>query len=234
MGSWRSANVKGAAHPLYGGKIKVPCAICNLVHEVRPTTFEKRSANGKVFYCSTQCAAAGHSVAMSGASNPAYAGGKVEVRCAVCGGPKYIMPHRLKTYRYFLCSKKCKIESERRRNAGSGNPSWRGGTKTHPIIGALNRRMSHGIRRSLKDGKAGRPWESFVNYTVHDLKAHLEALFLPGMSWENIGKWHIDHKKPCALFFFTGPSDPQFIECWSLSNLQPLWATDNLHKWAKY
>src|SRR3546814_9626669 len=58
----------------------------------------------------------------------------------------------------------------------------------------------------------------------------LERQFLPGMSWDNRGEWHIDHIRPLCAFEFTSPDDPQFREAWALTNLRPLWARDNLRK----
>jgi hypothetical protein len=43
---------------------------------------------------------------------------------------------------------------------------------------------------------------------------------------------HVDHKRPCAAFDQTDPV--QFAECWALDNLQPLWASDNIKKGARY
>ena len=65
------------------------------------------------------------------------------------------------------------------------------------------------------------------------VKKHLERLFLPGMTWDNHGVygWHIDHIKPCASFDLTDPKGLK--ECFHYTNLQPLWATDNLSKGAK-
>ena len=71
-----------------------------------------------------------------------------------------------------------------------------------------------------------------LDYSVEDLRAHLEARFQPGMSWENYGTWHVDHIRPCSLFNLT--DDREFAQCWSLANLQPLWASDNVRKGAKY
>ena len=93
---------------------------------------------------------------------------------------------------------------------------------------------------ALGENKAGRHWETLVGYSLHQLKAHIEALFLPGMTWQNRGvwktggplKWHIDHKKAQSSFTFTNSEDPQFQECWALENLQPMWGPDNLKKWA--
>lgn len=63
---------------------------------------------------------------------------------------------------------------------------------------------------------------------------HLEKQFTQGMTWENYGEWHVDHKKPMALFEFTSTDDEEFKECWKLDNLQPLWEKDNLSKGPRY
>ncbi len=73
---------------------------------------------------------------------------------------------------------------------------------------------------------------SRLGYSQEGLMAHLESHFQEGMKWSNYGKWHVDHKKPCALYDLTDKT--QFDECWSLNNLQPLWAADNIKKGAKY
>lgn len=88
--------------------------------------------------------------------------------------------------------------------------------------------MSRSIRLSLNN-KGGRKWERVVGYNREALMAHLEALFLPGMTWENYGKygWHIDHIMPRVAFEFTCDGDQAFKDCWSLKNLRPLWAYDN-------
>lgn len=99
----------------------------------------------------------------------------------------------------------------------------------------LRKLIAHAIRQSLRTGKGGRRWESVVGYGLDDLVQHIESQFQPGMTWENHGKhgWHIDHIHPIAAFEFESLDDPQFRECWALSNLQPLWAADNLRKGAR-
>lgn len=96
----------------------------------------------------------------------------------------------------------------------------------------LNQSISSGVRASLADPKtkAGRRWEILVGYTVNDLIDHLEKKFLPGMSWENYGQWHIDHIIPLSAFSFETPDHYDFKRAWSLENLQPLWAKDNIAK----
>jgi len=95
---------------------------------------------------------------------------------------------------------------------------------------AISNRMRSNMWRCLKERKGGSSWESLVGYTLDDLIAHLESQFTKGMSWENIGEWHIDHIRPVADFNFKTPDDPEFHECWSLWNLQPLWAEENKSK----
>jgi hypothetical protein len=93
---------------------------------------------------------------------------------------------------------------------------------------------SSAIWRCLKGNKQGRHWENLVGYTLMDLKKHLEDQFKPGMNWQNYGEWHLDHIKPQSLFKFTHPEDSEFLECWRLKNLQPLWARENKSKGAKF
>ena len=62
----------------------------------------------------------------------------------------------------------------------------------------------------------------------NELKIYLESKFSNGMTWENMGEWHIDHIKPCYSFDLT--DEKQQMECFHFTNLQPLWAKDNLSK----
>lgn len=94
----------------------------------------------------------------------------------------------------------------------------------------LRRSMRTYLAKCLEAGKAGRKWECLVGYTLADLMRHLERQFLPGMTWENRGEWHIDHIRPLCSFEFQTPDCPQFGEAWALTNLRPIWARDNLKK----
>lgn len=71
---------------------------------------------------------------------------------------------------------------------------------------------------------------NLVGCSMEFLRAYLESKFLPGMNWENRGMkgWHIDHIIPCAAFDLTKLEDQQ--KCFHYTNLQPLWARDNLIK----
>jgi hypothetical protein len=78
-----------------------------------------------------------------------------------------------------------------------------------------------GIKRDL-------PLERLIGCTVVELMAHLEARFGPGMSWQSREKWHVDHILPCAKFDLTDRK--QQLKCFHFTNLQPLWAGDNIRK----
>ena len=65
-------------------------------------------------------------------------------------------------------------------------------------------------------------------YTNDDLVAHIERQFTSGMTWDNYGDWHIDHIVPVKWYVDNGVTDLSSIN--ALSNLQPLWAADNLSK----
>ena len=119
-------------------------------------------------------------------------------------------------------------------------PNWKSRNKTRTrgyskryrstLKGSLNSRMAGGMWDELRNKKAKRKWETLVGYTVSDLKRHFESKFTPGMSWENMGQWHIDHIIPLSFFHYNKLEDQEFQYCWSLDNLQPLWAKDNLRK----
>ena len=73
-------------------------------------------------------------------------------------------------------------------------------------------------KRSTSNEILGCSWE--------ELKNHLERQFQPGMTWENRGQWHIDHIVPLA----TAQTEEDVIRLNHHTNLQPLWAEDNLKK----
>lgn len=88
-------------------------------------------------------------------------------------------------------------------------------------------RLLEGCLRRINRRKTGKA-ERMLGYTGLELMAHIEALFLPGMSWLDRRAWHIDHIKPVSRFVADGIADVKIIN--ALSNLQPLWAKDNLAK----
>ena len=95
----------------------------------------------------------------------------------------------------------------------------------------LRTRLCSAIRGEYKAGSAVRD----LGCTIPELKAHLEAQFTEGMSWANWGHtgdvWHIDHRRALASFNLTDREQLK-LAC-HYTNLQPLWAKENLRKGAR-
>lgn len=69
-----------------------------------------------------------------------------------------------------------------------------------------------------------------LQYTPEQLISHLENKFTDKMSWDNYGDWHVDHKLPITYFNISEMGDEEFMRCWSLDNLQPMWGIENIRK----
>jgi len=97
---------------------------------------------------------------------------------------------------------------------------------------SIDERIKHNIRvrinKAIKGiNKAG----SAVNELDCSLvffKSYIKELFKPNMTWDNYGEWHIDHIKPLDSFDLS--NSEQFKKACHYTNLQPLWAEDNLSK----
>jgi len=100
----------------------------------------------------------------------------------------------------------------------------------------LDRRIRLQLRRDLKNrgmGKHQRTYE-MLDFNRDELIKHIESKFTDGMSWDNIDEWHLDHIIPKAAFKYKSTDDATFKTCWSLVNLQPKWAEDNMEKSSKF
>lgn len=86
------------------------------------------------------------------------------------------------------------------------------------------------VYECLKGMKSRRRTEELIGYSFDDLRHHLEKQFVRGMSWDNYGTWHLDHIIPLSSFPITSPDDPGLKLAWALTNLRPIWATENLKK----
>ena len=65
-----------------------------------------------------------------------------------------------------------------------------------------------------------------IGCTPNELKLHIEKLFSDGMCWDNQHLWHIDHKIPLS----SAKTEEDILKLCHYTNLQPLWAKDNLRK----
>ena len=88
------------------------------------------------------------------------------------------------------------------------------------------------IYQVLKENNINKNGHYFeiLKYTPEDLILHLETKFTDGMTWDNYGEWHVDHVKPISSYIILEIGDDEFMNCWSLNNLQPLWGKENISK----
>ena len=110
------------------------------------------------------------------------------------------------------------------------NKSWhKNRYQTDPVY-KLHCLLRSGFGDWIKGNTKTCRTEKYICCTYKELLDHLESQFEEGMSWENHGrgdnKWHIDHFKAQSRF------DPTIEEeaymCWHYTNLQPMWASENI------
>lgn len=96
----------------------------------------------------------------------------------------------------------------------------------------LRMNLRHRIWSALQAGEASKSGgiQELVGCSAANLMEHLQSQFTDGMSWESYGRggWHVDHIRPCASFDLTDPEHQR--QCFHYTNLQPLWAADNIRK----
>jgi len=92
------------------------------------------------------------------------------------------------------------------------------------LLTNLRIEIYHALQNNQKSGHT----TDLLGCSIEFFKQYLESQFQPGMSWDNQGKWHIDHIIPCSSFNLLVPDQQRL--CFNYHNLQPLWARDNMSK----
>lgn len=113
----------------------------------------------------------------------------------------------------------------RKRNRYHSDPAYR-------MRINLRNRISSVIK--IKNLRKSNKSLELIGCTSDQLRNYIEKLWLPGMSWDNYNYrgWHIDHIRPVSSFDLTDPEQQR--QCFHYTNLQPLWAKDNLAKRDNY
>jgi len=101
--------------------------------------------------------------------------------------------------------------------------------KTDPLE-RIKKNIRNRIREYLTGNNKSRRTFDIVGLDKEKFKSYIENKFTEGMSWENYGKWHLDHIKPLYL----SEDEEDLIKLNHYTNLQPLWSEDNLKKNRKY
>jgi hypothetical protein len=102
-------------------------------------------------------------------------------------------------------------------------------TKYHNDLNYRLVRLLRGrIWKALKRNSKYSTSLELLGCSIEELKTYLEKQFVEDMNWQNYGQWHIDHIKPCSSFDLANPEQQKI--CFHYTNLQPLWAKDNIKK----
>ena len=124
---------------------------------------------------------------------------------------------------------KDKIKEWRTKNKNKKNKYQRERRKTDPLF-----KMKTNLRSRTSTAFKSSRWgknssnKEMLGCSFETAKKHLERQFTKGMSWDNQGEWHIDHIIPLA----SATTEKELIKLCHYTNLQPLWAEDNLIKGA--
>ena len=134
----------------------------------------------------------------------------------------------LRKKRYYKINKE--KMNERRKN---WDRERRSTNPVHVLKGNIKNYLNHVLRKE-KIAKEERT-RGYVGCSFEKLRNHIEKQFKPGMSWENRAEWHIDHITPVSYFVKNFDFTDIKIQkkCFHYTNLQPLWAYENLRKGSK-
>ena len=166
------------------------------------------------------------------------------LRCSKCGVEKpatneFFHSHSRSTTGFKRACKICrKVETRnynsreetkrKARKRRKQDPSWR-----------LRKNVGTSVANSLRGRGYTKDSSCFdyLDYTLEDLREHLESQFEPWMSWDNWGQittdrrtWNIDHIYPHSKLPYDSMEHPNFKKCWALDNLRPLCAIENIKK----
>lgn len=155
---------------------------------------------------------------------------KLEIECVVCGN-KFI---RTRIGQKICGNKKCKLKNSAKKGLENYHKDKekilekRRNNINFCILNKLRMRISCAVK-SQGAYKADKTIK-LVGCSVVELKQHLKKQFKEGMNWNNYGKggWHIDHILPCAGFNLSDEEEQK--KCFHYTNLQPMWAQENLIK----
>lgn len=88
------------------------------------------------------------------------------------------------------------------------------------------------IRNSLIRNGYSKKTRTFeiLGIEFQEFRLYIESQFVDGMSWDNYGEWHLDHRTPISW----ATTEEEAIKLCHYTNYQPLWAFENISKGNKY
>lgn len=100
--------------------------------------------------------------------------------------------------------------------------------RKNDVLFKIKDRIAGLIRSSIvsKGYKKLHRTEAILGCTIEEFKHYIESKFIEGMSWDNHGEWHLDHKTPVSW----GKNEDEVYRLNHYTNFQPLWKDENLIK----
>jgi hypothetical protein len=126
--------------------------------------------------------------------------------------------------------KRKKYYYENKKRERKKNDDWRKKKLKNDGFFRMKRRLRERIRDYMKGKNIGKKTKEIVGLEYEEFKTYISDKFTEGMNWENYGEWHLDHIIPLC----EAKNKEEVIKLNHYTNLQPLWAKDNLKKNRKY
>ena len=150
--------------------------------------------------------------------------------------PEFIKKEKERRKKYYQDNiekereKRKKYYYENKINERKKNNEWKkNNLKTDPLA-RIKKNVRDRIREFLTGKNKSKRTFDIIGLDKENFKLYIESKFTEGMSWENYGEWHLDHIKPLYL----SENEEDLLLLNHYTNLQPLWAEDNLRKNRKY
>lgn len=140
---------------------------------------------------------------------------------------KWKKENKTKQYRYVA-----KWYKNNRRAAQQTQTRYMKKRRHNDPIYKLSNNIRGRLRRFLKQKNIIKKYKltQYLGCNLGELKVHLEKQFKDGMTWDTYGKWHIDHIIPLV----SAKTEEEMYNLCHYTNLQPLWASENISKGAKF
>jgi hypothetical protein len=132
-----------------------------------------------------------------------------------------IEDNRKKRKEYYKKNK----EKERKKN-----DEWRKNKLKNDGFFRMKKRLRDRIRDYMTGKNIGKKTKDIIGLDYEEFKQYISKKFVDGMCWENYGFWHLDHIIPLC----EAKNEEEILKLNHYTNLQPLWAEDNLKKNRKY
>lgn len=121
--------------------------------------------------------------------------------------------------------------SENRERARIAKQNYARRKRVNDPVFVLKQRLRCRIREALRGVGAtkSKRTEAILGCSIEAFRAQIESMFSSGMSWSRLSEIHIDHIVPLSA----AKTEEDVLRLFHHTNMQPLWAGDNLRKGAR-